>query len=176
MLIAATLYPSDMEGHYSQPKGGEHSALIVAVEDYGRHLNTLIPLGAAVLLRDIKGLGQIAAVAVAGTAATHVPKRALDNVEIAGRRLGQRSNGGNHNMPSGHSALASAGAFIAVRRYSHWLGLIVWPVLVLTMSARYMLDAPRSQGRSLGPWLLMRLCVRWGAVFVLSWRVLVALS
>ncbi|MEL6691025.1 MAG: phosphatase PAP2 family protein [Pseudomonadota bacterium] len=141
LLLGAILYPSDMDGHYAVSRGGHESAVVVAVEDYGRHLNTIVPLATAVALRDFKGLSQIGGATVFGTAATHVPKRLLNDVEVAGTRLGQRPNGGNHNMPSGHSALASAGAFIAVRRYSHWFGLIVWPVLLMTMAARYMLDA-----------------------------------
>ncbi|WP_052249468.1 phosphatase PAP2 family protein [Tateyamaria sp. ANG-S1] len=141
LLVGATLYPSDMDGHYAQSKNGEDSRVVTSVEAYGRHINTLIPIGTALVLRDIKGLAQIGAVLFAGTAATHIPKRLLNDVEINGTRLGQRPNGGQHNMPSGHSALASAGAWIAVRRYLKLFGVIVWPVLFLTMYARYMLDA-----------------------------------
>ncbi|MTI02831.1 phosphatase PAP2 family protein [Roseibium sp. RKSG952] len=140
-LVGATLYPSDMEGHYAVSRNGHDNALVTGVEDYGRHLNTLIPIGTAIVLRDIKGLWQIATVVVAGTAATHGPKRLLNDVEVFGTRLGQRPNGGDHNLPSGHSALASAGAYIAVRRYWNWFGIVVWPILLLTMFARYMLDA-----------------------------------
>lgn len=140
-LVATTLYPSDIKGHYAMSRNGHDNALIVGVEDYGRHLNTIIPIGTAILLRDVKGLGQIAAIVCAGTAATHAPKRLLDDIEVFGTRLGRRPNGGDHNMPSGHSALASAGAYVAVRRYTKWFGLIVWPVTLLTMYARYMLDA-----------------------------------
>ena len=141
MVVVAILYPSDMEGHYSKSRNGHENAVVMAVENYGRHINTLIPIGTAILLRDVKGMWQIGSVIVAGTAATHIPKRVLNDVEVNGIRLGQRPNGGNHNMPSGHSALASAGAWIAVRRYLKLLGMIVWPVLFLTMYARYMLDA-----------------------------------
>jgi lipid A 1-phosphatase len=140
-LVGATLYPSDMEGHYAVSRNGHENAVVTGVEDYVRHLNTLIPVGMAFALRDVRGLWQIAAVTVAGTAATHGPKRLLNDVEVLGTRLGQRPNGGDHNLPSGHSALASAGALLAVRRYSKWFGLVVWPILLLTMHARYMLDA-----------------------------------
>ncbi|MBO9450071.1 phosphatase PAP2 family protein [Tropicibacter sp. R16_0] len=141
LLVGATLYPSDMEGHYAVSRNGQDNALVTGVEDYGRHLNTLIPIGVAIALRDVKGLWQIGAVVLAGTVATHGPKRLLNDVEILGTRLGQRPHGGDHNLPSGHSALASAGAYIAVRRYSKWFGVVVWPILLLTMYARYMLDA-----------------------------------
>ncbi|MEM1236320.1 MAG: phosphatase PAP2 family protein [Pseudomonadota bacterium] len=141
VIVAAVFYPSDMDGHYSESKNGDDSALVVGVETYGRHLNSIIPLGTAIVLRDVRGLWQISAIVLSGTAATHIPKRLLNDVEVNGNRLGQRPNGGEHNMPSGHSALASAGAYVAVRRYLKWFGLIVWPILFLTMYARYMLDA-----------------------------------
>ncbi len=141
ILMCAILYPSDMDGHYAVSRDGQHDILVTGVENYGRHLNTLIPIGTAIVLRDLTGLRQIAATTITGTAATHVPKRLLDQVEVFGVRLGQRPNGSNHNMPSGHSALASAGAYLSVRRYSKLFGLIVWPILFLTMYARYMLDA-----------------------------------
>lgn len=140
LLVGAILYPSDMNGHYANSRGGQDSVLVHGVEDYGRHVNTVIPIGMAVVLRDIKGLGQILAVTVFGKVTVETSKRALNDVEVSGTRLGQRPNGGNRNMPSGHSALASAGAYIAVRRYSRWFGIIVWPVLLATMYARYMLD------------------------------------
>ena len=141
LLVGSILYPSDMDGHYAHSRQGRDNAVVIGVEPYGRHLNSLIPIGAAIALRDVQGLWQISATIVVGTLATHLPKRILNNVEINGVRLGQRPNGGNHNMPSGHSALASAGALIAVRRYWNGFGLIVRLILCLTMFARYMLDA-----------------------------------
>lgn len=141
LLVCATLYPSDMDEYYSVSRHGHSNEFVVGIENYGRHINTVLPIATAVLLRDSSGLGQIAATTVLGVAATHIPKRLLDNVHVFGTRLGQRPNGGKHNMPSGHSALASAGAFLTTRRYSHWFGLVVWPVTLSTMYARYMLDA-----------------------------------
>lgn len=141
ITACAILYPSDMDGHYATSRNGQDNIVVTNVENYGRHLNTIIPIGTAIILRDFTGLRQMAATTISGIAATHLPKRLLDDIEVFGTRLGQRPNGGNHNMPSGHSALASAGAYFAVRRYSKWFGLIVWPVLFLTMHARYMLDA-----------------------------------
>ena len=141
IATCAILYPSDMDGHYATSRNGQDNIVVTSVENYGRHVNTIIPIGTAIILRDFTGLRQMAATTIGGIAATHLPKRLLDDIEFFGTRLGQRPNGGNHNMPSGHSALASAGAYFAVRRYSIWFGLIVWPVLFLSMHARYMLDA-----------------------------------
>ncbi|MEO0393226.1 MAG: phosphatase PAP2 family protein [Pseudomonadota bacterium] len=143
ILLAATFYPTDLATNYATSKGGHQDALVVAVEEYGRHLNTAIPVVLAIALRDVSGMKQAAAIVVAGIVASHGPKRLLNDVEIMGTRLGERpkSPDSRHNMPSGHSTLASAGAYYTVRRYSIWLGLIVWPILILTMYARYMLDA-----------------------------------
>ncbi|MEZ5676467.1 MAG: phosphatase PAP2 family protein [Thalassovita sp.] len=143
IAVGAALYPSDMNGTYSYSKGGQGMPLVTGVEDYGRHVNTVVPFGAALILRDWGGIRQLATITIAGIAATHGPKRALNNVTINGTRLGQRpsSPDSNHNMPSGHSSLASAGAYYAMRRYSIWLGLLTIPVMLLTMYARYMLDA-----------------------------------
>lgn len=142
-LVLATVFPTDLEQNYSEPRGGHQDELVVGVETYARHMNSVIPLAMALLLRDVSGLKQLAMITVVGIAATHGPKRLLNDVEIGGTRLGQRpgSPTSKHNMPSGHSSLASIGACFAVRRYSPWLGLIVWPVLLLTMYARVMLDA-----------------------------------
>ncbi len=142
-LLAATVFPTDLEKNYATPRGGHQDSLVMGVETYARHLNSIVPLAMVLLFRDVSGLKQLAAVSLAGVVLTHGPKRALNDVEVMGTRLGQRPGSANskHNMPSGHSALASVGAFFAVRRYSPWLGIVVWPVLLLTMYARVMLDA-----------------------------------
>lgn len=143
LLACAALYPTDFQQQHAQPRHDPHNKLVMRVEKYGRHINTVLPILAAVILRDTTALKQGLAIVATGTVATHGPKRALNDVTILGTRLGQRPSSPNskHNMPSGHSALASAGAYFTVSRYSRWFGLIVWPVLILTMYARYMLDA-----------------------------------
>lgn len=143
VLISSTFYPSDMENDYSVSRGGKSSKLVMFTEDYGRHINTLLPFATIVVLRDWTGLKQIAVVTVAGIVASHGPKRLLNDVTVMGTRLGQRPNSPNsrHNMPSGHVTLASAGAYFMMRRYNFWYGLIVIPVMLLTMYSRVMLDA-----------------------------------
>jgi len=96
-----------------------------------------------VVLRDWRGAGQLAGVVVAGIAASHGPKRLLNDVTIMGTRLGQRLSGpqSRHNMPSGHSTLASAGGCFMARRFSLWFLLFCLPVTGLTMYARVMLEA-----------------------------------
>lgn len=142
-LIGATLYPSDLVDHYAVSKNGRFDPVVQITETYGRHTNTLLPLALAVVLRDWNGLWQIAWVAVGTSVATHGQKRLLNGVVIGDTRLGQRplSADRKHNMPSGHSSAAAAGAWFTMRRYSMWFGLFVLPVLLLTMYARYRLDA-----------------------------------
>jgi lipid A 1-phosphatase len=142
LIVSAVVYPSDMKNDYSTPRGGAQSALVLGVEDYGRHINTLLPIATAVVLRDWTGLKQIAVIIVAGTLASHGPKRLLNNVVIGDTRLGQRpySPDSRHNMPSGHSTLAGAGAYIMIRRYGLLWALLVVPIMLLTMYARVMLD------------------------------------
>ena len=143
VILCATFYPTDLENDYAVSQGGHSSIVVVRTEEYGRHINTILPFAVIVALRDWQGLRQILAVTVGGIVASHGPKRLLNDVEIMGTRLGERpqSEGSKHNMPSGHSTLAGAGAYFMVRRYSLWFGVIVIPIMLLTMYARVMLDA-----------------------------------
>lgn len=61
---------------------GQQDQLVMGVEKYGRHLNSVIPLIAVVVLRDLNGLKQLAAVTVTGFVASHSPKRLLNDVEF----------------------------------------------------------------------------------------------
>ena len=142
IILAATVYPSDMENDYAVSKGGHERPVVVAFEDYGRHINTLLPFVLALVLKDKEGWKQLGMITVVGILTSHGPKRLLNDVEIMGTRLGQRPNStsSKHNMPSGHSTLAGACAYFVMRRYSIWFGVIVIPVLLFTMYARVMLD------------------------------------
>jgi membrane-associated phospholipid phosphatase len=176
VILSATIYPSDMENDYSDPRGGQASKLVMSTEEYGRHINTLLPVAAIMLLRDWTGLKQLAVVTVAGMAASHGPKRLLNDVTVMGTRLGQRPRSPNskHNMPSGHATLASAGAYFTMRRYSFWLGLIVIPVMLLTMYARVMLDAHTISavisGAMTGTLVTALFATKWRGTFVLFTR------
>jgi len=88
IIVSASLYPSDLENDYAVSKGGQDIPFVVAVEDYGRHINTLLPFAMALVLRDKEGLKQLGFIAVAKVLASHGPKRLLINVEIMGTRLG----------------------------------------------------------------------------------------
>ncbi len=141
-IFGAVIYPSDLPSYRDRGQTASDSALVHFVEDYGRHVTTIAAFGAPIVLRDWTGLKQLLVVTVAGILATHGPKRLLNGVVVYGTRLGERPHNPNsrHNMPSGHSALASAATWFLARRYSWgwlWLGV---PIALLTMWVRYMLN------------------------------------
>ena len=142
IITVASIYPSDLENDYAVSRGGHEMPFVVGTENYGRHINTVLPFALALMLKDKEGLKQLGFITVAGIIASHGPKRLLNDVEIMGTRLGQRPSSptSKHNTPSGHSTLAGASAYFIMRRYSKWMGFIVIPVLLATMYARVMLD------------------------------------
>ena len=143
LIMGATFYPSRLDQARLGVEEQKISTSVHLTENVVRHVNWVLPLALAIAVRDINGLKQIAILTVMTTAATHIPKRLLNDFEVMGVRLGQRPSSvhSRHNMPSGHSALASAGAFFMARRYSLWLAFIGVPILFLTMHARVVLDA-----------------------------------
>ena len=143
IIMLSAIYPSDIESYRDTPPPKAEQAIANGIEHYGRHINTILPLATVLILRDWTGLKQIIVFTGAGIIATHGPKRLLNNLQVFGVRMGERprSPDSRHNMPSGHSALASAGAYFMMRRYSVWFCLIVIPIMLLTMYARVVLDA-----------------------------------
>ena len=140
IILAAVVYPSDLAAYRAHPYDGQASVAVTSIENWGRHVNSIAMLAVPLVLRDWTGLQQLGVVAIAGLIATHGPKRLLNGVVIGGTRLGERPSGTNHNMPSGHSALASTAIWFLGRRYSWWWMLLTVPVTLLTMFARVMLN------------------------------------
>jgi lipid A 1-phosphatase len=143
LLCLCIFYPSDLQEKSDFLHGKEVGLLVHDTDRYGRFFNTFLQVALPIATRDIVGLKQLVVIAVAGTIATHGLKRALNDVEVVGTRLGQRPVNANskHNMPSGHSSLAASGAYFVCRRYGYRLALVVVPILFMTMYARVMLDA-----------------------------------
>ena len=143
LALACALYPSNHAQEYLEPRGGHHDPKVVLVEDAVRHVNTVVAVALPVINRDLVGLAQLAVVTVVGTVATHIPKRLLNDWVVAGTRLGQRPQDldSRHNMPSGHSSMASAAAWFACRRYGWRWACLLLPITAATMWARVMLDA-----------------------------------
>lgn len=137
LAAASAFYPSDLASYTSE---SDHPAgvLLHVVNDYGRFIDTLLQVALPVIFRDPVGAIQLACVAVSTTVLTQGAKRAFNNVAIGGTRLGQRPSGpgSKHNMPSGHSSMASCAVWFVCRRYGMRFAWAMMPILALTMYAR----------------------------------------
>ena len=141
VLFVLLLFPDKPEPLGIPP--GKLPPTLQWVEEEGRFANTILQVGLPVLTRDLRALCQLGAIAVTSITATHGLKRALNDVQVDGIRLGQRpaSPRSKHNVPSGHASLAASGALFVCTRYGWKWGWLVWPILVLTLIARVALDA-----------------------------------
>lgn len=140
-FLACALYPSDMEDysrHLADTKAGQVENI---TEHYGRFVNTVLQVGLPIVLADKVGLVQLAYVAVSSTALTQGMKFLANDWRVNGTRLGQRPSNprSKHNMPSGHSSMASCAMYFVCRRYSFWYALLLIPIMLLTMYTRVML-------------------------------------
>ena len=140
-FLACIFFPSDMDNyskHLSDTKAGQLEHI---TEHYGRFINTALQVGLPLLLADKVGLVQLGYVAVSSTILTHGTKRLVNNWHVNGTRLGERPSSpmSKHNMPSGHSSMASCAMYFVCRRYSFWFAFLLVPVLLLTMYTRVML-------------------------------------
>jgi lipid A 1-phosphatase len=141
-ILFCALYPTDLASYRTGDKP-PLPAWVEVTDTQLRFINTIAQIGLPLLMQDKAGMIQLAYVAVTTTIATHGLKWILDDVAIAGTRLGERpySPDSRHNMPSGHSSMASCAAYFVARRYGLWHALYLIPIMLLTMSARVMLDA-----------------------------------
>lgn len=111
------------------------------VEYQGRFLATAVQVVVPLVLADKVGLIELVYVAGAATAATHGLKWTLNDVLVSDTQLGLRPNGGQNNMPSGHSAMAGSALGFVWRRYGAWHLLYLLPLLLATMATRVLLSA-----------------------------------
>ncbi|RMH88378.1 lipid A 1-phosphatase LpxE [Lysobacter pythonis] len=141
-LLTSTLYPSDLACYELQKGSSIAPQAAYVTENYGRFINTALQIGLPLAYRDVAGIVQLAKVAIATTLATHGAKRLLNGLTIRDTRLGQRPSSPNsrHNMPSGHSSMASSGFYFVCRRYGWMLAILTLPIMLLTMHARVALD------------------------------------
>jgi len=111
------------------------------VEYQGRFLATAMQIIVPLVLADKIGLVELVYVAGAATVATHGLKWALNDFHVGDTQLGLRPNGGQNNMPSGHSAMAGSALGFVWRRYGARHLLYLLPLLLATMAARVLLSA-----------------------------------
>jgi len=141
-VIISVAIPTDLQS-YRTPHAESNREIVLLTENYLRFSNTIVQVALPLLLRDKIGIVQLVYTGVASAAATHGMKRLANRWIIWGNRLGERPNGNDsqHNMPSGHSSMASCAAYFVCRRYGIWHALYLIPVLLLTMYARVALHA-----------------------------------
>lgn len=146
MLALATLlsvmYPSDLDSYSTSSPDASLPAAVDLTENYLRFVPTVLQIALPLVLGDKVGLVQLVYVGISTTIATHGAKRILNDRWIFDTRLGQRPSrsGSKHNMPSGHSSMASCAVYFIGRRYGLRLALMLMPILILTMFARVMLN------------------------------------
>ena len=142
VFVLVSLYPSDHSIRPLEAASTDVQKIARWTDDYGRFAVTALQVAIPVLLADKVGLMQLAFVAVSTTVGTHGIKRLTNSWMINNTRLGQRPSyaQSKHNIPSGHSSMASCAAFFVCRRYGMKYALFVIPVMLLTMFARVALD------------------------------------
>lgn len=139
-VILSGLFPSDVQSYRTGDTPGDGSIADI-VDKYLRFTNTIAQVALPLLMRDPVGMAQSVYLSAGTTLATHGLKRLVDKWEIAGTRLGERPTGGEPNVPSGHSSMASCAAYFVSRRYGFVHLIYLLPILLLAMYARVALDA-----------------------------------
>ena len=134
-FVLSSLYPSDLDSYQRLRDVKDPGDVVTHVENYVRYVNTGLQVVIPILLADKIGMVQLAYIAVSATLATHGVKRIVNDWEIMGTRLGQRPGSANskHNVPSGHSSMASCAVYFVCRRYGFWYAILMVPILLLTM-------------------------------------------
>lgn len=142
-IIVSALYPSDLETYPVLPDGAGTSAVVTLTEHYVRFVPTVVQVVAPLMLGDEIGLVQLVYVALSNTVATQGMKYLLNDRWVMHTRLGQRpfNTTSKHNMPSGHSSMASCAVYFVGRRYSVLLGILLAIIMLMTMYARVALNA-----------------------------------
>ncbi len=160
IILACMLYPTPLAEYRNDAPlhvtGAELSRLtgqpVAEVEDslqdgmawveyQGRFLATAMQVVLPLVLADKIGLVELVYVAIATTVATHGLKWVLNDLHVGDTQLGIRPNGGQNNMPSGHSAMAGSALGFVWRRYGSWHLLYLLPLLLATMATRVLLSA-----------------------------------
>ena len=152
LTVICGAYPSDLSAYRDPPVvsrwqerlGPNGSALAPMadwVEHQGRYISTAAQVILPLALGDRVGLVQLVYGGVVTTIATHGLKRAVNEVQAGGTRLGERPSGGRHNMPSGHSSMAGSAMGFVWRRYGVWHLSYLLPILLATMATRVFLSA-----------------------------------
>jgi lipid A 1-phosphatase len=140
-ILASACYPSKLRSYPVLPPGAATPTEVRLTEDSVRYVPTVLQIAIPILLADEVGMAQLLYVGISTTVATQGAKFLLNDVTVAGVRLGERPRGNSYNMPSGHSSMSSCAVYFLGRRYSVWLGLLLSIIMGMTMYSRVMLNA-----------------------------------
>lgn len=160
LLTACVLYPANLQA-YREPAPLQSLAVRLAphdattfqaeldlldqgvqwVENRGRYIGNVVQVLLPLILGDRVGLVQLFFVSLATTTMTHCLKRVVNDLHVGPTRVGERPNGGRHNMPSGHSSMAASALGYLWRRFGVWHVAYLLPVLLATMATRVLLSA-----------------------------------
>jgi lipid A 1-phosphatase len=141
-FLYSVFYASDLDLYPILPIDKDIPTEVTLIENYIRFIPTVAQVVLPIVLADKIGLVQLVYVALSTTIATQATKRLFNKQWVKGIRLGQRPSltHSKHNMPSGHSSMASCAAYFVCKRYKLSLVFVLLPILLLTMYARVMLN------------------------------------
>jgi len=105
--------------------------VVLRAGDVGQYVPHIAGLTLALAHRDGKGVGQLALATATTLAVVHTLKPLIDR---------RRPNGGGRSFPSGHTAMAFAGAGFVQRRYGWAYGLPAYAVGVFVGWSRVHTD------------------------------------
>ncbi len=134
LFFISTFFPSDSE--YYKNKEKNRSFYLYCVEDGLRYTNTALQMMLPILLADKIGIVQAVYVGIGTVVSVQLLKRLLNNIHIGNTRIGERPKGGDYNVPSGHSAMATSAMMFLIIRYGWRYAFYVVPVSILTMITR----------------------------------------
>ena len=139
IFALTTVYPTDLQ--YYKYAIQDNGVFVNSIEHGVRFINTAAQVIIPIVLLDKIGMVQAAYVGIATTMTTHSLKYVLNDVSIFGTRLGETPSESNNNMPSGHSSMAASAMHFVCRRYGWKHAFYLVPITLLTMYARFMLQA-----------------------------------
>lgn len=148
LSILISFYPSSKE-FYAQERDKSTAEFVNFIEDKLRFANTAAQILMPIIAKDAVGFMQMLNMSITTTISTHSLKAVYGNMHtIGGVKLGERPKQpkSRHNMPSGHSSMASCAVGFIIRRYGvdsapkKLFALLLILIMIATMYARVMLD------------------------------------